>query len=489
MGTPFNTRRRNGVRNIRNVFLTLGGAFLAHILFIPLFVAGKYRSFRRRAVALSLQKKRAKRIAMEGPTLMEGEEILDTTIEKIAQLPQKTPFIEQYLGKYCPTFYSGLCSISAFLVFLNKLWKSTIKERKKRCYFLSFFPESSLTVLPSRFMFKRMILLVLFFFVFGSFQFGEAYYEAGSIDQYSFSLEEAGLVMDGEGYLTKMVPPETGEENWEGIAGLHVVQPGETLSEIASAYGLKSSTLIWENNLENSNLLTIGQKLVILPQDGVSYKVKKGDTIEKVSEKFKIDGKLIAEANNLSQTGLQDGAKILIPGGKQIYEESRVLAFSRDSSSARSSGKSSSSKNAASVKSSENVGTIAKVNISPKADKKLIFPTTGKLTQGYHSSHLALDISDTSRPPIWAAADGTVIKAATGWNGGYGNHVIIDHGNGLQTLYAHMERFYVNVGDTVTQGQVIGKQGNTGRVYGATGIHLHFEVRDNGVKRNPANYY
>ncbi|MBI2464223.1 peptidoglycan DD-metalloendopeptidase family protein [Candidatus Peregrinibacteria bacterium] len=474
---------------MRRVFLALIKVFRTHFLSIPVSVVGKYRSLRRRAVAVSLRQKRAKRIAMEGPALIEGIEASDTTIEKIAQSTQKTPFIKLYLERYCPTFYRGFFLISAFFATFYKSWKTTMKEQKKRRYFLSFFPESSLTMLPSRFMFKRMILVVLFFFVFGSFQFGEAYYEAGSIADYSFSLEEAGLVMDGEGYLTKMVPPETSEENWIGLEGTHVVQPGETLSEIASAYGLKSSTLIWENNLEDSNLLTIGQKLSILPQDGVTYNVKKGDTLEKVGGKFKIDGKLIAEANNLSQTGLLNGTKIFIPGGKQIYEESRAIAFSRDSSSGRSNGKSGEAKNTGGGKSSSNVGTIAKVNITPKVNKKLIFPTTGKFTQGYHASHLALDISDTSRPPIWAAADGTVIKAATGWNGGYGNHVIIDHGNGLQTLYAHMERFYVNVGDVVTQGQIIGKQGNTGRVYGVTGIHLHFEVRDNGVKRNPANYY
>jgi murein DD-endopeptidase MepM/ murein hydrolase activator NlpD len=86
--------------------------------------------------------------------------------------------------------------------------------------------------------------------------------------------------------------------------------------------------------------------------------------------------------------------------------------------------------------------------------------------------------------------EGTVIKASSGtYGGGYGNHVIIDNGNGIKTLYAHMEYLSVSVGDHVTQGQVIGKMGRTGNVRGRTGIHLHFEVIQNGVKKSPGNYF
>ena len=117
-----------------------------------------------------------------------------------------------------------------------------------------------------------------------------------------------------------------------------------------------------------------------------------------------------------------------------------------------------------------------------------IRPTSGSITQGYHSGHLAYDIADSSRPPIYAAAGGTVVHASSGtWGGGYGNNIIIDHGNGYKTLYAHCTELYVQEGDEVTQGQVIAKMGNTGNVRGRTGIHLHFELIYNGVKINPSN--
>ena len=135
------------------------------------------------------------------------------------------------------------------------------------------------------------------------------------------------------------------------------------------------------------------------------------------------------------------------------------------------------------------MGTVSKVNVVPKGNKTLIFPTKGKITQGYHAGHYAIDIGDPTRPGVWAADGGKILKVGSGWSGGYGNHVIIDHGNGIQTLYAHLQKVYVTAGEAVEQGQVIGQMGNTGRVYGKTGIHLHFEVRVNGVKKYPGNYW
>ena len=101
-----------------------------------------------------------------------------------------------------------------------------------------------------------------------------------------------------------------------------------------------------------------------------------------------------------------------------------------------------------------------------------------------------MDIGDRSRPPVWAAGGGTIVKASSGtWGGGYGNHVIVDHGGGLQSLYAHLGTLNVYKGQYVNQGDILGMMGNTGRVYGVTGIHLHWEVRKNGVKHSPYNYY
>jgi murein DD-endopeptidase MepM/ murein hydrolase activator NlpD len=283
--------------------------------------------------------------------------------------------------------------------------------------------------------------------------------------------------MDQEGYLTKTVHSETGNGNWEGISGTHVVQPGETLSQIASAYGLKPSTLIWENDLVNSNFLQIGQNLTILPEDGITLKIKEGDNIDSIAEKYKIASTSISEANTIVDGVIREGDMIFLPGAKKIYEKPKYIASNPSVVDERPRA------------SAQNVGTIAKVNVVSTSGKKLVFPTSGQITQWYHSGHYAYDISDTSQPPIWAAASGVVVKAQCGWNGGYGCVILIDHGGDLETLYAHLDDIYVEVGQTVEQGQVIGKQGNTGRVYGRTGIHLHFEVRENGIKLNPGNYF
>ena len=99
------------------------------------------------------------------------------------------------------------------------------------------------------------------------------------------------------------------------------------------------------------------------------------------------------------------------------------------------------------------------------------------------SSEQAISQLKTYGSNILASADGEVlVSKGSGWNGGYGIYVVIKHSNGTQTLYSHMSATTVSSGDYVKQGQVIGKMGNSGRVNGPTGIHLHFEVRG---ARNP----
>jgi murein DD-endopeptidase MepM/ murein hydrolase activator NlpD len=106
------------------------------------------------------------------------------------------------------------------------------------------------------------------------------------------------------------------------------------------------------------------------------------------------------------------------------------------------------------------------------------------VTQGYKRYHPALDIARAIGTPVKAADSGFVVVA--GWsNDGYGNHIVIDHRNGYQTLYAHLNRIYVKAGDSVGKGAEIGQMGNTGR---STGPHLHFEVRKNGVRLNPLSH-
>lgn len=127
-------------------------------------------------------------------------------------------------------------------------------------------------------------------------------------------------------------------------------------------------------------------------------------------------------------------------------------------------------------------------------DAVFLWPSSSHvITQGFKMGHAGLDIAreqgdTTSHPDIYAIEDGVVISTETGWNGGYGNAVMIDHGNGYVSHYTHLYEFYVEVGDTVTRGQVIGLMGNTGRVYGNDGTHMHFELKFEGVNVNPIDY-
>lgn len=119
----------------------------------------------------------------------------------------------------------------------------------------------------------------------------------------------------------------------------------------------------------------------------------------------------------------------------------------------------------------------------------LIKPVSGTVTSRFGSrwgsTHKGVDIGAPKGTGIKASASGTVVSASTGYNGGYGNCVVISHGNGIETAYGHCSALYVKVGQKISQGQVIAAVGNTGRSYGN---HLHFEIRVNGVAQNPQNY-
>ena len=300
------------------------------------------------------------------------------------------------------------------------------------------------------------------------------YAEAGSTTSANLA-----YVVDQEGYFTN-VSPQTfdGARIVKGKIN-HTIEEGENLSLIASKYGIKVETLLWENSLSLGSTLKIGQKLLIPPLDGVSHTVAAGESLEKIAASYKTDKASLVAYNDISSGVIQKGQVIFIPNAKPI------AGFDRGSGAA-TGGQTRSAQARAAV----SVGRLAGTSTRPIAGKFLIFPTIGALTQWFHRGHYAFDIGNRGRPPIWAASAGTVVKASSGtWGGGYGNHVIVDHGNGVQTLYAHMEYLTVKVGEKVTQGQVIGKMGNTGNVRGVTGIHLHFEVVDHGVKRVPNLYY
>lgn len=330
---------------------------------------------------------------------------------------------------------------------------------------------------------KRALAFVGFFVLVTSFTPNIAF----SDSEFTYEQVSAGpmiassnIIADDSGFMIP-VNPQTNEADRSEMSDMatHTVASGETLSTIAEMYGIKTKTLMWENNMGTGSILKVGQELIVPPVDGVTHTVKSGQSLAKIASLYEVEEEDIIRQNSLESETLNAGEKIFVPGGVQIAPPAPVYV-------ADASGRSTTA-----VRST----TTTRVNLenstaAPAVGKFLIYPTRGSITQGYYSWHRAVDIADASKPPVWAAAGGTVTKASSGtWGGGYGNHVIIDHGNGVQTLYAHLDYLTVSVGQYVTQGEVIGRMGNTGRVYGRTGIHLHFEVRDGGVKMYPGNYW
>ncbi len=242
---------------------------------------------------------------------------------------------------------------------------------------------------------------------------------------------------------------------------IYTVRAGDSLSAIANMFGVSSNTILWANNLKSSKDIKEGDQLIILPISGLKYTVKKGDTLKSIAAKYHGDVDEIVTFNNLdTSVGLNVGDTIIIPDGDA----------SDDSSNSQSGSKGSSKPTPAPSKSA--VGYFIK-------------PIKGIKTQGLHGKYRsAVDIGAPVGTPIYASATGRVIVAKMGgWNGGYGNYIVIQHSNGMQSLYAHLSEVDVSSGDSVKQGTFIAKSGNTGN---STGPHLHFELL--GVRNwNPFN--
>ncbi|MFA6269676.1 MAG: M23 family metallopeptidase [Candidatus Paceibacterota bacterium] len=224
---------------------------------------------------------------------------------------------------------------------------------------------------------------------------------------------------------------------------VYVVRPGDTLSQIAEMFNVTVNTIKWGNDL-SSNTLKEGQTLVILPISGVKHTVAKGDTLASIAKKYKGDIEEIMAYNDLQKnSSLVTGSVIIVPDGE-------VLAPSYSGSPIKSSG----------------LKEYKGYYMRPIAG--------GRKTQGIHGYN-GVDLAAPVGTPLFAAADGEVIIARFGgWNGGYGNYIVIRHPNGTQTLYAHNSKNNVSVGDNVSQGDVIGTVGSTGK---STGAHVHFEIR------------
>lgn len=244
------------------------------------------------------------------------------------------------------------------------------------------------------------------------------------------------------------------ERDNSGYIFLYTVKPGDNPSSIAKTFDITVNTILWANNIKSASTIKIGDQLVILPVTGVTHVVKKGDTIDAIAKKYKQEPAEILAFNGIPVgSALEAGKEIIIPDGELVPVASPA-----------GSGQS-------------------KIAALPQIQGYFTRPIHGgRRSQGIHGRN-GVDLADSCGLPIVASAAGTVlISRESGWNGGFGKYIVINHPNGTQTVYAHNSKNMVTAGEAATQGQIIGLIGNTGNTRGATGCHVHFEIHG---ARNP----
>ena len=264
----------------------------------------------------------------------------------------------------------------------------------------------------------------------------------------------------------------------------YTVEPGDTLFVIADKFGLKPETLLWGNYdvlEDNPHLLKPGQVLNILPTDGTYYEWTENDSLSKIAEFFKVDPEAILEypgnrfdltVSTVENPGIEVGKWLIIPGGRRAIKDWGPPAISRTNpASAAYYGP----------------GSCGMIYEGAIGIGSFVWPTTERFISGYGYDpgiHPAIDIAGEIGNPVMAADSGVVVYA--GWsNYGYGNLLVIDHGNGWQTAYAHLNSIGATCGQSVLRGGVVATLGSTGN---STGAHLHFEMIYNGVKVNPRDF-
>lgn len=243
----------------------------------------------------------------------------------------------------------------------------------------------------------------------------------------------------------------------------YTVEEGDTISTIAKKKGISIDTIKWANDL-TSDTIKPGQTLKILPVSGVSHSVKSGDSVESVAKKYQAEAQAIVD---FPYNGVPDdfklkiGQLLIVPDG--VPEKAKTPLRPRPQPQYLSQGPSS-------------------PVFSAPGGASFIWPTSGGVSQYFAWYHGGIDIANRGAPGVSASDGGTVVVAGWPDGYGYGNRVVIDHGNGYRSLYAHLSNIYVSVGQTVSRGQVLGQMGSTGR---STGIHLHLEIHFKGVPVNP----
>lgn len=235
------------------------------------------------------------------------------------------------------------------------------------------------------------------------------------------------------------------------------VSEGDTLWDIAAKLGTSVEQISASNTLDRGDLISPGKQLLVPIVPGFGYRIKDGDTVSSLATRYGIEVDAIQTANGMAPDQvLVPGTIVLLPGAKPPSG-----GAVRTASASRS--------------------------VSGRDSRSWAWPARGPITSGFGTRwgryHEGIDIGVGTGTSVRASRSGRVTEA--GWDGGYGKMVMISHGGGLSTVYAHLSEVDVSVGEQVDQGQVIGLSGNTGN---STGPHLHFEVRVNGTQKNPLSY-
>jgi len=266
---------------------------------------------------------------------------------------------------------------------------------------------------------------------------------------------------------------------------VYTVEQGDSLFGIAETFGLKPETILWGNFdtlADNPHTLQPGQELNILPINGTYHEWREGESLIKVAEYYGVDpleiiqwpgNKIDIYDFDLDNPVFAVGQQLIVPGGSRELVDYGPPAITRDNPAI------------AATYGPGHCGTIYQGSVGVGV---FLWPTTERWISGYDynpgAGHPAIDIAGNVGNQVWASDNGVIVYA--GWsNYGYGNLIVIDHGNGWQTLYAHMNSINVGCGQSVGQRQVIGGLGNTGN---SSGAHLHFEIIYLGTKVNPWNF-
>jgi murein DD-endopeptidase MepM/ murein hydrolase activator NlpD len=265
----------------------------------------------------------------------------------------------------------------------------------------------------------------------------------------------------------------------------YTVQTGDTVFGIADLFALKPETILWGNYsvlADNPHRLQPGQILTILPVDGTYHKWSVGENLQKVAEFYQVNPDEIIEwpgnpfdiyATNVNSPELQPGTQLIIPGGKREMIDYGPPRIPRDDPAvARTYGP----------------GHCGELMDGAIGAGSFIWPTLEQWVSGYDYSpatnHWGIDIAGDLGNGVWAADNGVVVYAGWSYNG-YGNLVVVDHGNGWQSLYAHLNDIAVSCGESVYQGTILGSMGSTGN---SSGPHLHFELIYGSAKVNPWDF-